>query len=582
MRLIRHPTGWLAGLVLLVASAAVHADSPALPLRLIPEQADLLVQVDHPRKLVETLTRLELVKQFQALDPVRDLYDSTNYRRFLQLVGHVEKELGLPWPELLDRLAGGGMAFASKIGPQPAPVVLVVQGKDEQLLRKFMKFGQGLIEQELARQEVKAQPEKYSYRNLEGFHVGDKFYAVAAGSALVVSNNTDAMHKSLDLHFDKGKKSLAQVAGVAEARKLLPAEPLASLWFNLDVAHNAPQAKDLFTMPRNDAILTVLFGGYLDIVGRAPFVCAGLHQEKDGLLATIRMPRGREGMAPGLTVHIPPAEQPDGRPLLEPKGVLFSSRFYLDFSKFWEERTKLFNQMQVKAFEDGDKNSARFLTGKRISQVFGMVGASHRFVATYQAQRSYKIEPGQVVPAFALVTSLRQPEEFEKTVGTALRGAALLGGLQVGLKGVEEKQGDVTIVGYRFPEDGKLAADTGNIRFNFSPCFARVGDQFIFCSTLELCHELVDILQEEAKNPAKRRSAGAYSQIYSSGAAEYLKSVQDQLLTQTILDRAVPPDEAKEQVKAFIDLVRRLGNLQVTLQYRANDFRYEFKLKSGK
>ncbi len=123
----------------------------------------------------------------------------------------------------------------------------------------------------------------------------------------------------------------------------------------------------------------------------------------------------------------------------------------------------------------------------------------------------------------------------------------------------------------------------GNIRFNFSPCFARVGDQFIFCSTLALCHELVDILQEEAKSPVtKGRSAGAYSQVYSSGGADYLKSVEDQLLTQTILDRAVPPDEAKEQVKAIIDLVRRLGNLQITLKYGANDFRYEFKLKSGK
>src|SRR5262249_45205997 len=47
--------------------------------------------------------------------------------------------------------------------------------------------------------------------------------------------------------------------------------------------------------------------------------------------------------------------------------------------------------------------------------------------------------------------------------------------------------------------DGKGAEDY-SLRYNYSPCFVTVGDHFIASSTLELCHELVDLLQKEGKS----------------------------------------------------------------------------------
>src|SRR5947207_3045875 len=87
----------------------------------------------------------------------------------------------------------------------------------------------------------------------------------------------------------------------------------------------------------------------------------------DGFLTTVRMPRGRAGMAEALAVHVPPQDQPGCRPLLEPRGVLLSTSFFLDVSKFWEERAKLFTPEQVKTFEDGDKRTALALAGNRLS-----------------------------------------------------------------------------------------------------------------------------------------------------------------------------------------------------------------------
>src|SRR5207244_3785909 len=80
-------------------------DRSADPLRLVPDKADLIVQVADPRKLIETALALDAFKQAQGLAPGRELIDSTQARRFFQLIAYYEKLFGIAWPALLDRLA---------------------------------------------------------------------------------------------------------------------------------------------------------------------------------------------------------------------------------------------------------------------------------------------------------------------------------------------------------------------------------------------------------------------------------------------------------------------------------------------
>jgi hypothetical protein len=438
-----------------------------------------------------------------------------------------------------------------------------------------------MIEQELARQDSKEKPLKGAYRERDTWKIGKDFHVALAGSAILLSNNEAALHKALDLHIDNGKNSLASVATIGEAKKLLPTRPIAWLWLNMDTVHKAPQAKDVFTLPRNDAILTVLFGGILDVAGRSPFVCAGLCRDDRGFLFTVRLPRGRQGSAEALTTHIPPADSVGSLPLLEPKGVIYSSSEYMDLGKFWDNRAKLFNDKQVKAFEDADKNTGKLPISLQVSKILTQAGPHHRFVVAHQPKFGYKIVPEQKLPAFALVADMRDSEKFSKTMEGILRAAALFAGAQYKLKLVEEKHGDLTLVGYRFPEEVKQIPGENTIVYNFSPCFVVVGDQFLMASTIELGHEMIDLLQKEGKDPPKNPRAST-SRIYASGGAELLQAIEDQLFAQTILAQALPPAEAKQQVKEFIEFVRRLGALEMEQAYNAQDFRYDFRLTLGK
>src|SRR5262249_17740611 len=138
-------------------------------------------------------------------------------------------------------------------------------------------------------------------------HAGSDFWTARAGPALLVSNKEQALHAALDRYQGRETKSLADSKQIDEAWRLLPKGCQARAWISLDAAHKAAEARGLYKTPRDDANLTVLFGTYLDLAGRSPFVCLGLAPQDDGFLFTIRVPRGRDGMGGDSILHLPPS-----------------------------------------------------------------------------------------------------------------------------------------------------------------------------------------------------------------------------------------------------------------------------------
>lgn len=570
--------GVLLGMAL-VAGAA-RAETPGSTLAIIPEQADLLLEVSDPRQLVDAIGRAPTLQKIMRFSAAREFMGGTQARRLGQLVSYLEKEIGIPWPEMVERLAGGGAALAIKFGPNPAPSMVVFQGRDEKLLQKFISVVTEVVSQELARQDSKATIERGRYKSIPVLRIGNEFFAATPGTTLVISNKKEVLERALELHAAKEGKSLANLAAVADGRKILPGKPLANLWINMAEIHKSPQAKALYKTPRDEGILTLFIGGYLDLFGRAPWVAAGLHAEDNGYRLTVRLPRGREGMGPDRFLFVPAQGQPGSKPLLEPKGVLYSDSSYHNLAGLWEERNQLFNPKQAKEFEKQDENSGKFLSGLRLSKLLTKAGAYHRFVAVNQPTVPYPIKPKQAIPAFAFAIEMRDPAGFTQSMNTVLRGAALLSLTQVKLKMVEEKHEEIDLVGWRFDDKAPYRIDVNDIRFNFSPCFAAVGNQFMVCSTMELGRELVGILKKEASGTGS--PATARTRMYAAGVAEALKGIEDQLLAQTILDQALPPSEARIQVRAFIDLVRGLGDARLEATLGDKEFHYDILLGSGK
>jgi hypothetical protein len=348
-----------------------------------------------------------------------------------------------------------------------------------------------------------------------------------------------------------------------------------SLWVNLVPAQQSPEGKEIFKRPKNDPGQVILFGGLLDVIGQSPYLGLGVYHRPDGWLASLRMPRGRDATPEGLGLHLAPPNQPGCLPPLEPKDVLYSTSFYLDVGKFWTERDKLLAEGPRKQLDKAEKDLGRFLAGHKLSELLTQAGPYHRIVVAAQDKSGYAKHPTQTIPAFAYVVSMRDPE-FGKAVDPMLRAAALLAGFKARLKMVEEDVNGVKLVGYRFPEDGTLPGDVNNVRFNFSPCFAAVGDQFFAASTLELGRELAGLLRQ-TPGPAPAYTVSERTIASAAGGAALLKAFQDQLLVQAALERSVPLDDVRQEVGKFVTWLRGLGVLHMDTDYLPHEFRFEVR-----
>src|SRR5260370_38198787 len=92
---------------------------------------------------------------------------------------------------------------------------------------------------------------------------------------------------------------------------------------------------------------------------------------------------------------------------------------------------------------------------------------------------------------------------------------------------------------------------------------------------------MVDVLDREAKTGSAQKGSPATvsTQVHPQGGVELLESFKDRLFTQVMLDQALAPERASQQVQTILDLVRRLGVLKIESNYGERDFRYDFRLK---
>jgi len=564
--------------------AATHAQAKD-PLRFFPESTDVVLKIEKPRALVDAIVHHDLAKQAQELQFVREFLDSADARRFFRLVAYFEKELGAPWPELIDKLAGGGIAAGVKYGGQNAPLLLVLQGTDEKVVAKFFELSLSVIEEEAARQGAKEKPKRKTYLGVEGVELDKNLLIARAGDAILIANKSESLKAGIDQYAaaakDANAKSLATSSAAKDVAGILPPNPAAWLWLNLKPVKEMPELKDLFKSPRDNVFLTLIGAGYLDVARRSDFVAAGLYHDAGDFRLAVRLPAGRDGMATDVELHLPRDPKVGGTlPLLEPKGVLFSHSFYLDLDTLYQKREEIMPPMVAKQFAEGEKQISRFLINTSLPKFLSQAGVHYRLVAVQPEKvADYKTEPNQQFPAFAAVLSMRDPA-FAKSMNAVVKAGALALASQASVRSWEENIAGVPAFGYSFPEDGKFPDDPLKARFNYQPTFATVKDQYIIASNKGLCRELIGILEKEDRT--KLAPQNMQMRVYASSLGSYANVSPDQSLASTIIAQALKLGEAKQQTDAIFAYVQKVGSIQLETDYTPNQFRFDLVWKTRK
>lgn len=568
-----------AGLVLLTAAGLGRCDQPS-PLRLLPAGTDFYVQIREPHKAVPLVQKHDLVAKARKLAFVKDKLDSVAFRRAMQMLTHAEQKMNAEWPAMLEKLASGGVVLGGKYGDK-APVLLVMQGGDEAATKRFVSLAVEVLDEELARQESKERVVKRAEKDHDSYQIGPEFFAARLGSALVVSNDEKTRDAAVALYRKQGAGGLGDDARVKDAAKLLPKAPLADAWFDLSAAHKAEGGKKLFETPRDDFQLTLLFGAYFDVLGRSPYAAAALTHDDGAFELTVRAPRGREGMGPDRALHLFSDDQPGAQTPLTPKGTMYSTSFTFDFAKVWQDRDKLFTAANAKGLADFDKQSAWYLLGtNRASALLESAGRRHRYVHVMPTEPSgYGRKPKTPVTSFAVVSETSAPDKFFGTTSFALRTVGLGLSFQYGLSRRDERYEGVEIVGWRFDEKKPLAGDENDSRFGYSPCFARVGRQFVVSSTVELCRDLIDELHaERTKKVGQQARYKSRDRFCGAGLAAYLEAREDEFVTKAMLEQGIDAAEARKQVREVAAFVKGVGDVTSWVDFQERRTEYTFRL----
>src|SRR5262249_29389789 len=123
------------------------------------------------------------------------------------------------------------------------------------------------------------------------------------------------------------------------------------------------------------------------------------------------------------------------------------------------------------------------------------------------------------------------------------------------------------------------------ILFNFVPCRARVGNYYLFSSSLELAKTLIDDLEKEqaAKATESKQAASddgviLHTQLSFSGLSSYLGATKRQLVTQNILQQGNSPEDADKEVSLFLELLDHLGKVETTTRYLPDRYQLDLKI----
>ena len=556
-----------AFLALILAAPSQASD----PLASVPDSVQLVGKIDNPRKLFEAITSLDAAKDAQQLAPVKAVLDSTTARRFFQMLGHLERELGAKWPELLDQLAGNGMAFGGFFKDNGSSI-LVMHGTDEKHSEKAFNLFVEIVGDELQRQGAVGRPKRETKHGAEIVTFGDGLLAARRGSTILVSNKVAFLELSLQLK--EGVGSVRNKKTFAEAEKLLPKNPLLMVWIDFASVKKDQATKDFFEATRKDFLQTLVAGGTIDCLRRSDFVTAGLFEEKNGLRLALRMPAGRSEFPPEFALHVPPEKgQLGSLPLLEPPGVVASQSMYLDIGYYWKHRDKLINDEMRKQLEEGIAQFNKILPGSvKFSELLESWGAYHRGVVINHDVLPYKTAPGIRFPAFGYVATMRDPK-FGIGLENGLRSAGIILNLQFGMKQTEVEHDGLKIIVYRFPENKAFPEDPDGIRFNFEPCFVQAEGQFIAASTLEACKKV--IAEVRRTTTVKASPAVWRHKIFAAGGSKALYELPDPLITDAILSGGVGIEDARKQVDAIGNWLKKLGTVNIEIDEAATVYKFD-------
>ncbi len=568
---------WLAlGLGVGLVAGRAEAFEPRTP----PEvahwfAADTVVylEVAQPTRLIDRASDHRLTSVLGTIPSVHKALEGEQVRKLKAVADLIADKLGTTPEAALRDLTGGGLVLAVEAEPGKKPAAfLVVTPDDPKILKTFSAT---LVD--LARQDAagKGQPDPVKtveYRGLTGYLVGNAGYAIIK-DRLLITNQAEAGKAVIDRALDGPPGTLADDPAWKARRAEVKTDALAWGFARLERLRELDPKRFGGASDKPKPPPTLLVGGWIEAIRKAPWVSASLTWTEDRLAADLQLPVAQGGRDAAFKGFFPPKESGAAIPITVP-GMVASVSLWRDLTALWDARADLLRPEDVQNLAKLDTLAGQFFGGRDFGTgVLGALGDEWRLVVALQDETRLNPVPDVKLPAFALIAELKPDDDdfaqrlkvaFQSFIGLANLGAAQTKAPPLEL-GSETFEGVTIATSHFMPAKARPGDDAKapvHQRHNFSPSAAQVGNYFLISSSQVLARDLVKAL----KTPAKAGEATLLAEADGDALARLIERNRNRLAMQNMLEKGHDKDQAEAEIEFLATLLRYFGHGRLSVR----------------
>lgn len=531
----------------------------------VPPDAVLALEITAPKAVLDLASDPQLLQTVTSLPAYQKASKEAKFREFLTGVAFLESRLDVKWSEGLHQLLDGGVVLS--VHPENG-VLLITEAKDENLLRKLHE-----VVMAFAKGEAKkaCQPERVVSKEYQGVTVwtfgGDEAHAIV-DNRLIVANRPSLLKAVLDLRARADGESLASLPAFQAAKQAAGAKAVGVAFVNLEVFKQIPKIQQALEKNENP-MASLLLASVTETLRKANWLGLGLDVGKRTvtLKATTDVRATDDTPQTAFTL---PAQAAGALPNLSVPGQIAGLSFYRDLHRFYAAKDQLFPE-RTSGLIFFENMMGIFFSGRDLTEeVLGETQPEIRLVVSQQQYDASVGTPRIQLPSFGAIFRLRHPEKaalmaeeaWQKAVGlvNVTRGQKA----QAGLIFDRAEYKNVRFSVAYFPTLDEKEKSALDLRFNFRPALARVGEYLVLTSTENLAKDLIDALKKEGAESVKALAqTHSLIEVNAAHLAAVLEANRDTLVRNNMVEKGSTQQQAEAAIDVFITLVRHLGRAKL-------------------
>ena len=550
-------------LLLVLDATAAESEIPPAE-QWFAEDAVVVLEIAQPRAVLEAALNPEIVAAVTSLPAYQHLMEQKGFQDFTQLVHFLEYRLGADWKTALGKLTGGGMTLALGPGDQ---FLAAIDAEDPKMLKELHEVAVTGARQEAQNQGQPDRVKSADYRGVTCWSLNEQEVHTIIGNRLLLANKADVLRTALDRRADSERARLTEQAVYQAAKKACANDRPARLFINLEVLKQHPPFAKALAGYENP-LAALLFAGAAETVKGSSWAVLALDL-KDGKLSLEAVTDKSD--SDGAAAFVQPAKGQGVLPQLHIPRQIAGLSLYRDLEGFYQSKEQLFPE-RTSGLVFFENMMGIFFTGRDFTgEVLAQIEPQWRLVVAEQRYEPSIGAPKIQVPAFAAIFQLKEPKRFgpileeawQKALGLInfTRGQQALPGLVLD----RPEHAGVKFTTSRFPKP-EAEGKGEDIRFNFSPSLALLGDYAVLSSAESLTRDVIDALKAEGAEAAQAMAGtDSLMTIDGKGTARMLKANRENLVLQNMVKEGNPRAQAEEAIDTLVRIIGWFGELNLAV-----------------